>query len=373
MLALTSLFSSLLSPVALVAAVLGGIALVDQQEVVMATMSVPSSVASAGYTSAVIGQRIHSRVTTLESGARTSAEGQGIQMETDTGPLQALGSYLGVMPMVRALQTDAHINEYTVDGDIVDSGGKLLMRVRIRHRSGRVVRMRSERPLGEIEQLMQDAAEAILYTVNPQIFCAGLLRGQLKPVLATAAPSAPLDLAGVKACIFGSIRSAIADDRIWLYNLLGVTLFIEGDQAGALTAFRGALALDRDFSPTLLNIGVMFASNGKHEEAIRFFRQLFHRETFRESPQTHAAALSEWGDSLVALGRTEEAQQRYAAAVERDPRFAIAYFRWASTLPPGPEADRLTRLGMRARGALELLYTDNLIGPIRRLTPVAVH
>jgi tetratricopeptide (TPR) repeat protein len=131
------------------------------------------------------------------------------------------------------------------------------------------------------------------------------------------------------------------------------------------------LHINSDFSPALLNLGILFAHNGRHEEAIRAYATVFRRATRGESPQTYAATYTEWGNSLMALGRRQEAVERYGDAVRADPRYAPAYTFWAAALEPGPEAERLRAAGRRIEQANDQLYTENLVGVIRetRTTP----
>ena len=355
--------SSLLAPILLAGGVLLGIAVVDTQEVYFRELLVSPSFTQRGYSSAVSLQRIHDNLLALERRARTRPETQRLETESEAGPLGLIAQYLNITLIARALQDSSRLIEYTINGSVVQDGDQHTMHIRIAHRDGQRLELVLHRPVAEIEPLLQDAATAILSIIDPHILCTKKLREGL-----TATPP---NLADAHACIASTMPTASRDDRMWLFNLSGVIAFMEHDHAGAVDSFRSALHLDPDFSPALLNVGILLAENGRHEEAIHAFRTVFRRVSRGESPQTYAATYSEWGNSLMALGRPDEARARYADAVRADPRYALAYFFWANSLPPGPEADAIRRRGEAAQRANDQLYTENLVGVIRntRVTP----
>jgi tetratricopeptide (TPR) repeat protein len=265
--------------------------------------------------------------------------------------------------VARALQDASGLIEYSIDGTVVKVGDNHIMRLRIRHRAGQQVLVTITRPATEIEEMLQDAATAILRIIDPQVLCALRLREGLA--------ATPRNIEEAETCVNVTLASAALTDKIWLYNLQGVIAFMHSDYAGATAAFREALRLDPDFSPAQLNLAILLAHNGRHEEAIRAYQAVFRRASRGESPQTYAATYAEWGNSLMALGRPAEARQRYAEAVRSDPHYALAYFFWADALPAGREADELRRLGTLAQQASSQIYTENLVGLIRETQVVS--
>ncbi len=350
-------FSTLLVPVLAAAAVLLGIAVADTQEVYIRELSVPPSFTHAGYTTVVVDDRLHNNLLELERTARTRPETRQLATEADKSPLELIAQYLNITLIARALQDASRLIEYSISGSVVQVGNNHVMRLAIRHRGGSHVHVTITRPVAEIEALLSDAATGILQVIDPHILCTIRLRDGLART--------PVDIATAQQCIEASLPLAARSDKIWLYNLLGVVGFMRADYAGATNAFRAALQLDSEFSPALLNLGILFAHNGRHDEAIRAYEAVFRRRTRGESPQTYAAAYTEWGNSLMALQRREEALARYADAVRVDPRYALAYSFWADALPPGPEASRLRVLGQRIAQANDQVYTENLVGVIR--------
>ncbi len=349
-------FTSLLAPILLGGSILIGIAVADVQAIYIREMTVPPAMSSIGFTAAVVEQRMNDQILALERQARTRPESRRLATDADKTPLELVAEYLNLTLLVRAIQDSARLTDYSITGSIVVEGQQHLMLMSIRHRGGQTTAIRIVRPTDQVPQLIADAADAILRVTDPHIMCTYHLRQGL---LAN-----PRNLDDAQTCITQTLPVASSQDKLWLYNLQGVVAFLHGDQAGALAAFRAALRLDREFSPALLNLGILFAQNGRHQEAIRAFRAVFDRETVGESPQTYAAAYTEWGNSLMALGAPDQARARYADAVRTDHRYAPAYFFWAQSLPPGTEQDNLRRFGRVVSQNHDQLYTENLAGAV---------
>ena len=85
----------------------------------------------------------------------------------------------------------------------------------------------------------------------------------------------------------------------------------ERDPAGAWQWLRWALAREPDNSEAVNMHGILLHQEGRFEEAIPFFEQA-------ETLGSHAAA-SNRGNSLLELGRMDEALQAQELAVKRDP------------------------------------------------------
>ncbi|MCC7274961.1 MAG: tetratricopeptide repeat protein [Alphaproteobacteria bacterium] len=349
--------SSLILPALVALGVLTGIAVVDTQTVFLRTITIPGSMSGMGYTSAVVESRIAENLQRMEREARTRPETRRLALESEERPLELIADYLNLTTFVRAMQNTSGLIEFSVQANIVEDGDHYLMRLSIVHRGGSAATQSVRKPRADVEGLLRDTALMILLVVDPQVVCAGILRRYLESAVGA--------VDDVVDCIERTLTIARPNDRIWLHNLAGVAQFLKRDHAGAAEQFGRALRLDPDFSPALLNLGIMFALDGRHEEAIKFYRDVFPNPTIGESPQTYAAAYMEWGNSLIALGRGGEAEEKFAAAVRADPQFAATYFRWAETLPPGDRAEELRQLGRMAVRQNAQIYTENLVGVVR--------
>jgi tetratricopeptide (TPR) repeat protein len=348
---------SLLSPLLIAAGVLIGIGVADTQEVYVRELTVPPSFTQLGYTAEVVERRVRDNLLTLEREAHTRPEMRRLAIEADRSPLQLIADYLNLTLISRAMQEASGLIEYSITGSVVQVGENYVMRLHFQHDAGQQMQVTITRPIHRIDEMLDDAAVAVLRVIDPQILCTLRLRQGLL--------ASPRSFDEARSCITDTLPTAAPQDRVWLHNLQGVIAFMRSDYAGATAAFREALRVDPYFSPALLNLGVLFAQNGRHEEAIRAYATVFRRPTRGDSTQTYAATYAEWGASLMALGRTAEARRRFADAVRADPRYAPAYFFWADSLPPGPEADRLRHLGSAAERDSDQIYTENLVRTIR--------
>ena len=97
----------------------------------------------------------------------------------------------------------------------------------------------------------------------------------------------------------------------------------ERDLAGAWGWLRWALARDPEFDEAVNMHGILLHLDGRQEEAIERFE--------RAEALGNRAASSNRGNSLIDLGRMDEALRAHEAAVERDPENAGARYNLALT------------------------------------------
>jgi len=97
----------------------------------------------------------------------------------------------------------------------------------------------------------------------------------------------------------------------------------ERDLAGAWGWLRWALALNPDFDEAVNLHGILLHLDGRFSEAVEMFG--------RAEALGNRAAASNRGNSLLDLGRMEEALTAHATAVERDPASAGAQYNLALT------------------------------------------
>jgi tetratricopeptide (TPR) repeat protein len=97
----------------------------------------------------------------------------------------------------------------------------------------------------------------------------------------------------------------------------------EGDAAGAWQWLRWALAREPDHAEAVNMHGILLHKDGRFDEAVQLFEQA--------EALGHRAAASNRGNSLLDLGRMNEALQAQELAVERDPECAGARYNLALT------------------------------------------
>ena len=349
--------SSLLSPLILGIGVLMGVIILDTRTIYIRGFDVPSSVSQAGYSGRVFERKMVDEIRLIERVARTRPETRRLSIDSEKSSLDLIAEYVGIEPLVRAIQGSSTLLEYAVAGEIVADGDNLVLSMRVTHFGGDLTEVRISKPKGEIDELVSEAAQRLVRAVDPQILCAALLR--------TGFSATPIDVGPAEQCIIEAMRTATYKDRPWLWTLAGVTHFVKRDHAAAARYFVQALKLDPVFSPALLNIGILYALDGRHDEAIKAYTLVFAQPSPEDSPQTYAAAYVAWGDSLLALGRPGDAQGRYAQAIKADPYFLLGYERMLEMAPPGRGADALRDKAASVARQADQLYTENILGFVR--------
>ena len=347
----------LISPLLyLAAAVLGLMVVTDYNTVYVETVEVPESLTQVGYSGEVVRQRVMDNILAIERQAHTRRTARRLALQAEPGALESIAEYLQITPIVRTLQGSAGLLEYVADADIVANADQLVLTLEVRHRDGRRMDVTLRRPVADIEPLLNDGAHALMFAMQPSTLCAALLRHAIG-YHATSYDEA-------RRCVDKALTNNLGSTD-WLHNLAGVVRFLQGDQAAAFDHFRQAIDLNPDLSPALLNVGVLHALNGRHEDAIKSFETVLRKPTLDNSPQTYAANYVEWGESLAALGRSREAGSLYVKAIRADPLYVEAYERLAEAIRPDPRADELQRRADLARQKEEQIYTENLVGVIQ--------
>jgi tetratricopeptide (TPR) repeat protein len=332
----------------------------DSRTVSLQSVSVPGSVASQGYSADVAQQRITSAALAVVRDARTYSVAQHVQSANSQGPVELIATYLGMKPLLEATQQAVGGLEYRVAADIVTERSQLVLRMRATRFDGRVTTARVSSPPDQIEQLLADGGFMLLRLVDPQVACSAVLR--------RSASLGSADWAGTARCIEESLDAAGREDKMWLYNLLGVARVLGGDGAGALSAFRSALEIEPDFSPALLNLGILLATSNRHEDALRAYRTVFRRRSTADSPQTYAATRTMMAMSLERLGREAEALVQLRRAIRAAPHYTLPQLLLLARVPEGSaEAEELRRMiaqagGRNAEHPRMQIYTDNLLG-----------
>jgi tetratricopeptide (TPR) repeat protein len=355
-------FTGLFLPFFVIASLVSGVAVTDLQSLHIDTITVPDSMQRRGYSPIVFIRMMNDELLDIEATAKTRTDAQKLRTENEKGVVEVAVGMLKMTALVRAVQESSNLIEFTVNGEIVERDSDYLLRLRIERYGHKVVLIEATAPQGDVQNLAHAGAERIMKITDPQVFCAAIMQTEAKTIV-------PIDgkyyFTETNECIRETLPTAQDDDHLWLLNLQGVVAFVGERPNDAAMHFRSAIRRDPEFTPALLNLGILYAHSGRPKRAIGYFQQVFNHELPAHSPQTFAATYTEWADALVAVGQGAEADAMFRMATVSDPKYADAYFRWARhTADPAKAAE------LRARGeaiAKEYgdLYTDNLIGKLR--------
>lgn len=346
---LTSLPTSLL----LISALLFGDMVVEPRSVSFQALTVPRALMDAGYTPAVVQHEIHNAAMALVRDAQSNAEARQIASANRDTPIELLATYLGVGPVLQAVYQGSGLLEYSIAGGIVQEGNTLKLRLTVTRNDGRVDTAAASAPVGDVDALLRAGGWALTMLTDPQIACSALLRRSVQ--------AGTPDIVKSYKCVQEAMGFAGEEDRPWLNNLGGVICTLARDLQCAVAHFSEALRMQPDFSPALLNLGMLLAMDGRDAEAIRLYALVFRRRMSSDSPQTNAATYVMWARSLEKLGQPAAAVQKLREATRADPNNARAARRLLEHLPAGPEAQAL-RVAIGRMGEQDEIYTDNILG-----------
>jgi tetratricopeptide (TPR) repeat protein len=356
-------FTGILLPLLVIASLVSGVAATDFRSLFIETISVPGSMKQRGYTPTVFIRMMNDKLLAIEATAKTRTEAQRLRTEDEKGIIAATVDMLSMTALVRAVQMSSNLIEFKVNGEIVEAGSDYLLRLRIDRYGQKVARIEVTKPQDDVHDLADLGAERIMRITDPQVLCAAIMQSEAAQLVPT---SGKFLFAKTDECITETLPTAQDDDRLWLLNLQGVVAFVEGRPLDAGKHFRSAIRLNPDFSPALLNLGILYAHAGRPQKAIGYFEQVFRHQLPSDSPQTFAAAYTEWADALANLDQPAEAEAMFRRAMEADPQYAEAYYRWARHTQDPAVAAKLRTLGDAvARQQHGALYTENLVGRLR--------
>jgi tetratricopeptide (TPR) repeat protein len=355
-------FTGLLLPIFVVAGLVSGVAVTNLQSLYIDTITVPDSMQQRGYSPIVFIRMMNDEMLDIESTAKTRTDSQKLRTEDQKGVVEVAVGMMKMTALVRAVQESTSLIEFTVNGEIVERGKDYLLRLRIERYGHNVTLIEARAPQADLRSLAHLGAERIMKITDPQIFCAAIMQAEAKTLV-------PIDgkfyFTETNECIKEALPTAQDDDRLWLLNLQGVVAFVGERPKDAAMHFRAAIRRDPEFSPALLNLGILYAHSGRPKRAIGYFQQVFSHQLPDHSPQTFAATYTEWADALMDTGQSAEADAMFRKATEADPKYADAYFRWARHTADAKRAAELRALGEAAAKKYGDLYTDNLIGKLR--------
>jgi tetratricopeptide (TPR) repeat protein len=115
-------------------------------------------------------------------------------------------------------------------------------------------------------------------------------------------------------------------ENVRLWNDRGAILFLMGERAGALEAYRTSLALDDRFADTHLHVGDLWRTEGELEAAAEAYEKVF----ALSPPSASGAALRRLAAVYPSLGRVEDAIDVNQRILRREPRDAAAHGNLAS-------------------------------------------
>lgn len=324
------------------------------------TMTGPHALADQGYNPELIKSRIMLEAHSLVSRSQSRDQATDFAVSNADGPPEIIAKQLGLQPALDAAQNYVGRLSYSIVGSVVDRGSEYQLVLTSTRFDGRVVQATMHRPKTDVDLLIKDAGYALIHMVSPHLACASRLQ-EARYAMANA----PFDGTRVMECIDKALPSSLDNEKVWLLNLQGITYALEGKRDAAFSSLKGALTIEPNFSPALVNVGIMFAMNGQPEQARKAYREVFKKRLSSDSAQTYSSAHALWGLSLEKLGNKKRALEHYWLAVRADPNFPIAQQILLDHLPPDSPDAQAIRNNLKYMDSAEGLgrvYTENLLG-----------
>jgi len=221
--------------------------------------------------------------------------------------------------------------------------------------------------MDQLDQLMRDGGWAIVGMVDPHDACAALLR---RSILMKQP-----NLTATMQCIDIALTAVSRNDRPWLYNLRGVSQTMLGQRWDAFNSFREAVTLEPNFAQAWLNIGILMAAEGRHEDALKTYAEALR---VQRRSQTRAAIHTMWALTLEQQGRGAEALSKLREAVRANMYYDLPVRLLLERLPEdSAEAGELRKIITAEMSAAtgefdwDTVYTDDLVGvmPVSALFP----
>lgn len=357
-------------PLTMLSIAFGFAVFTDTQSIHFEYVDVPEHVATeSGYTSAVVIARIADEMKQIAKEANTTAGARQVDLGGGHSASAVLGDYVGVTPLIRVVQQSFSLIPFSFAGEIVNASDHMEMKLRghgaDHHAAEFVVRADPH----DIQGLIRSAGYEAMRIVNPYILAAyQFKRDRLSRDFTSTLEIINREVGQTKGHGHGESPHAQ-----WMYNLWGIVLYQQGDFEGAIDKFHHAQEIDKTFLSPILNEGVVYARQGKHDDAIERFRTVTTSYYAKYNKTAAAAAYSEWGFSLALLGQYNPAFSKFEQAVTIEPNFSDVYNTWAEVLSAIGRRQDANAMTVRAvqLAPVEEIHTEDLVGSVQRLPALA--
>lgn len=355
------MFSSIYSTFIIVSGLIGAQIMMDGRTFSFTQMSIPTTLNPTGYNADLVKEKILLEAQDLV--AHSQSRDQAVQFaNTNTeGPPELIAKQLGIQPILDAAQHYVGRLKYSIIGAIVEHGDYLELMLITTRFDGRVVVARMQRPKADIDLLIKDGGYALIHLVAPHLACASQLLNARRRMQDTGS----FDGSRTMDCISKAMPAALEEEKLWLLNLKAIVLAMREDRLGAYAALRTALRVEPNFSPALLNLGILLDRDGKPEEALKAYKAIFQRRLASDSAQTYSSAYALIALSMEKMGKKDDVVRYLWKAVRADPNFEVAQRLLLERLPEDSLDATILRnnlLALKMADGTERIYTENLLG-----------
>ena len=196
------------------------------------------------------------------------------------------------------------------------------------------------------------ASRAVLVVAATLVLLQGCASKQDKEVRKLQAQStyeqAVRNLSGNRLALgMASLKEALQLDpeNAQYHNTLGLVLLNLGRPVDAQAEFQTALDLDKGSPDLQHNLGIALAQQNRFEDALAAYKKALTFPTYT----TPEVAYYNMGEAFIRLGKPQEAQESFRAAIQLEPTMVAAHYGLGLALSQGGRRDEAKAAFRRAR------------------------
>ena len=290
--------------------------------ILIAPIHVPESMERKGYSAEVVSKRIGARLREIDEGSASVMRRDKLAGQSEQIDIQIPGVGINYRSIVRFVKEMIGLNDTLVNGDLIQSDGKLVMRIQINLASGGVRTIEVQDDPGTEESIVRKSAEEIMRVIRPYV----LGSYYYQTAFARCRREKQCDFVMADSVFRQILDAPDVGDHHWALLGLGNTLLAMRRYEDAIETYRKATHSNREFSLAFLNWGSALSSLDRKKEAIEKFRHAIVLD-----PRS-ALAYNSLGYALFKSDRHEESFRMFKQATDLNPKFSLAYVNWGDAL-----------------------------------------
>jgi tetratricopeptide (TPR) repeat protein len=287
------------------------------EDVVIEKFDVPYQLTWSGYTSTVATRQFVDALRELNEGASSEISDLEIDPTSIQEGLAAFEDYFEISALINGTRNVLGLIPYYIDGEVADVRGEEVLTVRIFSED-------AEKPVfvavvkgdpNDMTNVMHEAAKQVMERINPYLVVLYYRQMELA--------RGEFEFPKTKAAADRFLASQPLDKHYLVYGLLGRMHMLKAERDKALSPEQkqaeydeamknlfASIRLHKDFLFPYINIGLIYAVDGKNDLAEQFFAKAV------QINPNYLITRKVWGDLLVKEGRMQDAAIQYVAAVE---------------------------------------------------------
>jgi tetratricopeptide (TPR) repeat protein len=280
----------------------------------------PEPLSKQGYSADVIGNRLASKLLAISTGAQSRMQREIFSTQGAQVDIQIPGSGLQYKSIVRFAKEALGLREPVVNGDLVMSGRRLVMRVWFQVRE-QEQHLSVEGDADDPESVIATMAEKVMNATNPYLLASYYINQEIRRCARSAC-----DFERPREILQAILGAKRREDYKWALVGMSIIHSLTGNSEAQARLANEALGIDPSFVPAFINLGNALLDLGRHEEAF-----VQYGRASRAAPADSAPHLY-WGLGLLTLGKAQTATEQFEKAAANNPQDATAQIGWGVAL-----------------------------------------